>query len=629
MVEVTGSVTAKGRELIMRTKDFMENKLPNVLLERGMVQTLPDLEVIGGDSVSGDTPVLVMDPTNGKTRFVQIQDLTTDWQLYTGNKESVLPTSGFTMVWSDTGFTRIRRIIRHHVHKKMYRVRTCCGFVDVTEDHSLLSPNGDKVRPCDVAPGAPLMHTQHKHVYQTLGNIQNNLKQKHSFKQCQCDTERAYELARLYASRPPVDVVGLGDTPSSLMRFARSVPEVILNCPDKSIMATFLLGFFGVSRKVALECNDHIALTKNILMGRTCVVPNKLATAEITHLLGALDLNASVTGSNSNGYTIVVKPKCHRHEHAILEMTELSVPKGTWVYDLETHNHHFGVAPGTLVVHNTDSVFTCFKGFDKVHAMKCAEEGAEVFTKEVVNRFPINLEFEKISLPYLLFAKKRYCAVKYATPDDPGKLDYKGISLKRRDFCKYVKTVYQGLLDTIIEDLDNGPESCLQVLDEHLKKLSDASSTSYGTSVDINDLTISASLRKNYKNENLPHLGLRDRMQERDPGSAPRPGDRFNYVVVLDPDRSDALRECTEDPTYVLENGLKIDRFYYMNNQLKNQILQFMITIDKGEEAQRLFDKYSDIIQKQTKGVRLERSGRQFREANKVQDIRNFFKPKK
>lgn len=628
MVEVTGSVTAKGRELIMRTKNFMENQLPNVLMEQGMVQTLPDLEVIGGDSVSGDTPLLVMDPSNGNTRFVQIQDLATDWQMYTGKKESVLPVSGYTMVWSDTGFTRIRRVIRHHVHKKMYRVRTCCGFVDVTEDHSLLSPNGEKVRPVDVTTGTPLMHTCHRDIYTTIGNLQSNIKKSHRYNDCTCDPERGYELGKLYSARPPADVVGLGDSPSSLMRFARGVPEVVLMCPDKNVMAAFLLGFFGVPHKVAMEYADKLAVAKNLLMTRSSMVPTKLAAAEILHLLGALDLNASVTGSSTKGYTLMVMPKCHRNEHVILEMTELPIPDGTWVYDLETHNHHFGVAPGTMVVHNTDSVFTCFKGFDKVHAMKCAELGAEVFTKEVVNRFPINLEFEKVQLPYLLFAKKRYCSIKYASPEDPGKLDYKGISLKRRDFCKYVKTVYHGLLDKIIEDLDSGPESCLKVLDEHLKKLSDASSTSYGTSVDINDLTISASLRKNYKNENLPHLGLRDRMQERDPGSAPRPGDRFNYVVVLDPNRSDALRECTEDPDYVLENGLKIDRFYYMNNQLKNQIMQFMETVGKGKEAEQLFDKYSDVIQQQTKGVRQERSGRQFREAHKVKDIRSFFKPK-
>ncbi len=49
-------------------------------------------------------------------------------------------------VWSNNGWNPIKRVIRHRCNKKMYRVNTHCGVVDVTEDHSLLSESGDKLK---------------------------------------------------------------------------------------------------------------------------------------------------------------------------------------------------------------------------------------------------------------------------------------------------------------------------------------------------------------------------------------------------------------------------------------------------------------------------------------------------
>jgi hypothetical protein len=46
---------------------------------------------------------------------------------------------------------------------------------------------------------------------------------------------------------------------------------------------------------------------------------------------------------------------------AIKKIIELPHPgEDVYVYDLETDNHHFGVGPGALIVHNTDSLFVQF-----------------------------------------------------------------------------------------------------------------------------------------------------------------------------------------------------------------------------------------------------------------------------
>lgn len=59
-----------------------------------------------------------------------------------------------TRVWSDSGFTRVHRVIRHRTDKKMYRVQTKDGSsVDVTEDHSLLDDASHPLQPANVEVG--------------------------------------------------------------------------------------------------------------------------------------------------------------------------------------------------------------------------------------------------------------------------------------------------------------------------------------------------------------------------------------------------------------------------------------------------------------------------------------------
>ena len=64
--------------------------------------------------------------------------------------------------WSDIGWTRLTNIIRHELspNKKMMRILTPRGLVDVTDDHSLLNIQGQEISPRDVDVGAELLHYQ-------------------------------------------------------------------------------------------------------------------------------------------------------------------------------------------------------------------------------------------------------------------------------------------------------------------------------------------------------------------------------------------------------------------------------------------------------------------------------------
>jgi hypothetical protein len=62
--------------------------------------------------------------------------------------------------WTEKGWTKLHRVIRHVLapHKKMMRILTHTGCVDVTDDHSLILKSGEEISPKDVQIGTELLH---------------------------------------------------------------------------------------------------------------------------------------------------------------------------------------------------------------------------------------------------------------------------------------------------------------------------------------------------------------------------------------------------------------------------------------------------------------------------------------
>lgn len=65
-----------------------------------------------------------------------------------------------TETWTEKGWTKLYRVIRHQLvfGKKMMRVLTHTGCVDVTDDHSLITKDGLEISPKDVQIGTELLH---------------------------------------------------------------------------------------------------------------------------------------------------------------------------------------------------------------------------------------------------------------------------------------------------------------------------------------------------------------------------------------------------------------------------------------------------------------------------------------
>ena len=108
------------------------------------------------DSVSGDTPLLLKN-NNNKIVIKNIEDLTNNF--IKNNSFAKEYGQSDYKVWTDKGWSDIKNIMRHKINKKMYRVLTHKGCIDVTEDHSLLNLKGEKIKPIECKIGNKLLHS--------------------------------------------------------------------------------------------------------------------------------------------------------------------------------------------------------------------------------------------------------------------------------------------------------------------------------------------------------------------------------------------------------------------------------------------------------------------------------------
>lgn len=148
------------------TKVYNVNVTDRVYKEDPEVPVDINIEVVYGDSVTGDTPVILRDPETNQIYIKTIDDITNEWQEYPEFKmfdQTIRLEKQYGLtnyeVWCDKGWNPIKKVIRHKTNKKIYRVLTHTGVVDVTEDHSLIRSNYEKVKPKDLKVGDDLLHS--------------------------------------------------------------------------------------------------------------------------------------------------------------------------------------------------------------------------------------------------------------------------------------------------------------------------------------------------------------------------------------------------------------------------------------------------------------------------------------
>lgn len=66
-----------------------------------------------------------------------------------------------TLIYTQSGWAKINRIIRHKTNKTIYRIITTTGACDVTEDHSLLDKDSKLIKPKDCTIDTELLYGYH------------------------------------------------------------------------------------------------------------------------------------------------------------------------------------------------------------------------------------------------------------------------------------------------------------------------------------------------------------------------------------------------------------------------------------------------------------------------------------
>ena len=231
-----------------------------------------------------------------------------------------------------------------------------------------------------------------------------------------------------------------------------------------------------------------------------------------------------------------------------------------------------------IVYGDTDSIFVGFnprnpvtgeplKGRDAREATKHLTEEVGAFITGTL-KAPHDFEYDKIFAPFIIFSKKRYVGNKYEESVDEFKETSMGIVLKRRDNAPLLKMAYGAAIDRLLNHQD--VPGAVQAVKKVVRDLVEGR-------MKLSQLTITKSLRSEYKTTPPAHKVLANRIAERDPGNAPASGERIGYVYVqaLAGQQASKLQgDRVETPAWIMKNKLKPDAEYYIDHQLYNPLAQ-------------------------------------------------------
>ena len=239
---------------------------------------------------------------------------------------------------------------------------------------------------------------------------------------------------------------------------------------------------------------------------------------------------------------------------------------------------------GNVVYGDTDSIFIKFPTKDVAESIRMGVACGNSISKQM--RRPYKIAYEKTFYPFILFCRKRYVGMKYEEDPNPAKAKRMsmGIVLKRRDNAPIVKDIFGGALDILL--LERDIRKAQIFVKEMLIKVLE-------NKVPLEKFIVSKSLRDDYaamKEEysgsaTLPaHRVLADRMEARDPGTAPKVGDRLQYLYVAENKHKTKQGDRIEHIDYVRANKLKPDVNFYITNQIQNPVAQlFALCIEQLE----------------------------------------------
>ena len=707
-VKLAASTTAVGRGQIMIAKNFVEQDFKNTLqyiydnhknkeklheyfttkLKNKAGKTLADDEkevnkiikvvtevfdkydinpkVVYGDSVASYTPIIIKDNDNIKIIPVNELCMNLEWKkcsdiVSTGlckdieieNEKEYCELSNINS-WTEEGWISIKRVIRHKLDKskKMIRILTYDGLVDVTDDHSLVRDTGEPVSSKELKIGDKLLHYEYP-TNLSINKIDYSYEKNAIWgffikygeinlnKPDWIITHSSLEILEKYKEYCgnvypqlywDIKTDKYDDTihtltprlkkfDNTLKIFVQEFYNYVYvnnrkNIPDfiyKSALKYKIAFWEGLSNVTNLKENVTIELDDQIIAAQVGFLANLLGYKTMID-------NRS---NNPNIYRIICN-QLDQTNNIIKKMYEIPYSNNEYVYDLTTDNHHFQAGIGKLIVHNTDSIFNDFvitkKGTNEViHTKEALQPAIElgILVSKFVQarlRFPHELSYEKTFFPFAIFSKKRYVGNKYTEDDQEFTQTSMGIVLKRRDNAQIVKRVIGGMVDIMMNEID-----CDKTIIFTKKSIRNIFKGKFPikdfvTSKTIKDINkYKTSVKKDKKGNiildgdgqeqnfiNIAHVMLAQKMIKEKRANAPQMNDRvpFAYIEVPKLRGQKILQgEKIEHPDYIVENNLKLDYMFYITNQIMLPAIQFLeLVTAKPEDATILFN---DLIKEE------------------------------
>ena len=223
-----------------------------------------------------------------------------------------------------------------------------------------------------------------------------------------------------------------------------------------------------------------------------------------------------------------------------------------------------------IVAGDTDSIMVAFNlewtEENMTDAFKVGDQVASEITKAF--QFPKELENEGGYCPYYIdSAKKHYVCKQWlwkGFPEPQSKISAKGMDFVKRDTPAIFRNTDREFFTRLI--MNNDEPGAYRVLTELADRIFDPA-----TPISEFDFSTGVKAMSEYKKGGkLPQVVCYNKMEKRQPGSGPRSGDRLQYVIVENENRSQALCDKYEVLEYAMENPdiVKLDRKWYLQRYI-------------------------------------------------------------
>lgn len=446
-----------------------------------------------GDSVMPNTPIVIR--RNGFVEVIPIEDIHWAKSVIRSTREIKEDIE----IWTDSGWSKIKYSFKHNVRKTGYRILTDKGYVETTEDHSLII-NGKEVSPKDLKIGDKIERyrpkisgdirfqsgmawvlgfyaadgTRGDYSYGGAKKLQWRISNQNVSlleKAQEYLLTIGFETKIIYAADNMKYLVPVGNVAALYEYFDMShskhndekiVPKCILNA-NLTAQNWFYTGYFeGDGHKSAIGIEEFTSIDYSLLEG-------------ITFMLDRNGKDYYISKRDDKLNTVRLRVRKTRARNRVpleiisIDKFDIDGP----VYDIETENHHFCGGLGGILLHNTDSIYVSSPYGDDykkaVRSIPFIEEQLNEKLKEVAvkkfnldpNNYTLDLRAEKIYSKIYFSEKKNYVGkmvwkeYEWLDSKDPKSIDVKGIVMMKYNTIPIVKEAMNEVFKILLSNLDD------------------------------------------------------------------------------------------------------------------------------------------------------------------------------